>query len=1569
MPIARYRLKNELSLGDPQLYRAADKDDPETLLEAVAMAGLAGLLRQLGDLSLLAAEIFHDLHEEVMVTAARGQGLMARVQQIEAEVPSLEKAFLSQTHNLSFFSKGGISWHPNLQSAHNLISRGDMPRFVMDSYEECRGPPQLFLLDKFDVAGAGACLKRYTDPSFCKLESAPSGLATVEVHREKKNHKIKKKGTRMRNGETPEVASTHTKLHQLLLEERIENACADSGRHVKLKNRQLNGSVTEAKTGKSYMEKFLESPVHDDDVVRENSVSPPHARLVSDDTSEEGIKILEISTVGPVKRSLENERTYSWTNEEEAILKPSSEMRRSKALENGDLVNKHEQGSSRVSDKISSNYSKVPDETELEINKQRERENFLYGYHSDDLTSEDHQLDALATLESELNIDYKYRDENSFLQKLKDSDDKAHQQQDRFLHSQSFADSLMSDETSSLKRDINEVHAELQARLSDSQSGNSFTSDGNNSLKRDRKEKYSKRQAKFSDFQYIGESSTSDVNSPFDKDIPCFSCSDSLSTVGENIPSEPVSFKSNKYNGPEIEDTSSTQLPQNVGTEKTDRGKFLMHDSAHDQEVTSGTGDVSSGSYLMNSGRKFFYSDLAATSTSRMKISKRAQSTETATGLIEHQLRLADDGTKHHADSIDAIPDASSQMNVDADTTVSSEKYPLNKLANGDQSVSSNAALKISNDLKLTSEYERSNCSNIKGLQAESPNQNFSDILVCREIDTEEDPICLSTEVDLHSSSATLMLDVQPSKAGDVTEATQLNSQDELYSVGVEAKCYDQQSNFEELSKMEHSDELSGSTCRVDADEDDSLLKGSSSGDYDGQDYHVTDDMASAELQPEDQSISVDAAENDVNTTSCSASSVISSASRNLSNIQEPIPGTCSHETKMESNEVEPIKISVDLNAEKMENQQEPSSDSNIISSSMSTFIESRSTFADPLEKQREISEAVVRESLTKLEKRRGMLQLNAACANAELSLNRAVPCDNPETCDSFQGSSPKEQPEHSSVKDKILKFSKLDSQEPKSISLLQSKRLRNGGDGLASSFSNQLESGNPLEKFMRLQDGQGDAGFLPRCVEDSSPRKPQSEQMPIPNNLEKERNSYADSRSVPEIHLGQPTSFESFSQLASQDVNFTKHIVNKPLPDPISEAPKISFGEMPPMPPLPPMQWRTGKVQPDSLSSHGEVSFQPIQPIKSEEQAQYSLPTSEREALQFQNPVLPVMAVEGDKLQNTSGFLVGGHPVAISMQLPIMVNEVNGKYNYLVLERSQTHNPFLTFPVPVVPASKPAQGYIVASEGEIVQDSNTSSPIVPVECAVSVQDPISTQELSPPPSQPRLEAKTLQQSANYLEGKQGDPSISSMSPSGIENVQPNHNLLPSKGKQGDPSSSPMSPESMKNVQPNHNLLASEGKQGDPSSSPMSPPGMENVQPNHNLLPSESEMALTLDKSALPSDFDRERLNGKPNDKLPRPRSPVIDAVAALDKSKLRKVSEGVRPPKVPKVEEKDSFLEQIRTKSFNLRPTATTRKRYHYQWSRTNLKVAAILEKANAIRQALAGSDEDDDKDSWSDC
>lgn len=57
--------------------------------------------------SRFAAEIFHDLHEEVMATASRSHGLIVRVQQLEAEFPSIERTLLSQTSHTSFLYNSG----------------------------------------------------------------------------------------------------------------------------------------------------------------------------------------------------------------------------------------------------------------------------------------------------------------------------------------------------------------------------------------------------------------------------------------------------------------------------------------------------------------------------------------------------------------------------------------------------------------------------------------------------------------------------------------------------------------------------------------------------------------------------------------------------------------------------------------------------------------------------------------------------------------------------------------------------------------------------------------------------------------------------------------------------------------------------------------------------------------------------------------------------------------------------------------------------------------------------------------------------------------------------------------------------------------------------------------------------------------------------------------------------------------------------------------------------------------------------------------------------------------------
>ncbi|CAK9200751.1 unnamed protein product [Sphagnum jensenii] len=181
MPLIRYELRCEHGLANPELYRApaaaaagpaASDDDhsssSKALLEGVAVAGLVGIVRQLGDLAEFAAEIFHDLHEQLRTLRVRGDGLTSRLLRLETELPAVEKALRTSTDQFRYAYIAGVQWHPSSRTDQNHCTKLDLPNFIHNYYENCHGPPRLFLLDKFDEGGEGACMKRYTDPSFYK---------------------------------------------------------------------------------------------------------------------------------------------------------------------------------------------------------------------------------------------------------------------------------------------------------------------------------------------------------------------------------------------------------------------------------------------------------------------------------------------------------------------------------------------------------------------------------------------------------------------------------------------------------------------------------------------------------------------------------------------------------------------------------------------------------------------------------------------------------------------------------------------------------------------------------------------------------------------------------------------------------------------------------------------------------------------------------------------------------------------------------------------------------------------------------------------------------------------------------------------------------------------------------------------------------------------------------------------------------------------------------------------------------------------------------------------------------
>ncbi|KAK9132096.1 hypothetical protein Scep_011624 [Stephania cephalantha] len=183
MPLVRFEVRNEYGLGAAELFGGPKKYDSKDVLEGVAVAGMVGVLRQLGDLAELAAEVFQDLQEQVMAAADRSHKMMVRIQQMEETLPTVEKVVLSQKCHVYFaYTAGirsgaemamyltgpGIDWHANVQPRENHLVHSDTPNFIFESYEKCRGPPRLELLDKFDPSGPGACLKKYSDPSIFK---------------------------------------------------------------------------------------------------------------------------------------------------------------------------------------------------------------------------------------------------------------------------------------------------------------------------------------------------------------------------------------------------------------------------------------------------------------------------------------------------------------------------------------------------------------------------------------------------------------------------------------------------------------------------------------------------------------------------------------------------------------------------------------------------------------------------------------------------------------------------------------------------------------------------------------------------------------------------------------------------------------------------------------------------------------------------------------------------------------------------------------------------------------------------------------------------------------------------------------------------------------------------------------------------------------------------------------------------------------------------------------------------------------------------------------------------------
>ncbi|XP_073276026.1 protein SCAR2-like isoform X2 [Primulina huaijiensis] len=394
--------------------------------------------------------IFHELHDKVMVTATRGHNLLSRVQQLEDEFPTIEKAFLSQTDHSSLMCNAGVDCHPNLQMDHNIVTKGNLPRFIMESYEECRGPPRLFLLDKFDTAGAGACLKRYTDPSFFKTETSSIKMNGTDIQREKKISKPRRKGTYWKNGVTPEVLpSSHAKLHQLFTEDHDGNSESSPARHVKLK-RRLNVLPFDLKTGQSYMEKILKIPSPEHKVLHEITMNSSSLRtLPTTDHDDSSFGVLQFGR-STDRDTVERKRSPPSPQREDIMLKPS--IYEQDEVSTCKILKEDNSYPSIVEDSVTYPCDRVTSEKDMVVDGESKADDILIGYLTDDFASEiDNFVDAPITIESELDTDSELREKadiTSYINRHLPTFDVIATEEQHFhsTDSQSTGNSIMSDD-------------------------------------------------------------------------------------------------------------------------------------------------------------------------------------------------------------------------------------------------------------------------------------------------------------------------------------------------------------------------------------------------------------------------------------------------------------------------------------------------------------------------------------------------------------------------------------------------------------------------------------------------------------------------------------------------------------------------------------------------------------------------------------------------------------------------------------------------------------------------------------------------------------------------------------------------------------------------------------------------------------------------------------------------------------------------------------------------------------------------------------------------------------------
>lgn len=1201
-------------------------------------------------------------------------------------------------------------------------------------------------------------------------------------------------------------------MHELFLEERVENGHPDPARLVKLKRRQLNGSAFDLKPGKSYMEKFLESASPEHKVVCEVSATPSPLKLTLENSSESGLEILEISTVSPVKKSSEvKESTCLSPNKQELVLRPFTDELNDEAIDRG-ILKVPDPSADGETDESPSTVHKMAIEEELAVDAVSKTEGSLDGDHSDDITSEvDNYMDALATMDSEMETD------------------------------------------NECKPKSNHVILNVDKHVVDSETN----------------------QANFSDSQSIGNSSVSDGgNSSFKKGRSSFSYSDSLSNLADNSPSDGEGaakmFPSSENCAAEIVDLPSyhpcVYVVGALGTESHE--PIVFTDVCTEEEKIPDPGEVPCGSGLTDLNPTLLPSIPAANSlVASLEGPELDETSYDCTKLGSKSPSTYKSGT-NLADSSVVLCDICSQTRHDNFITASDESHPVDELDHAVPTVFSDAFVDTSNLLELAREKKSGEDSVNEMLQIDYADEICAENLVEGKIasphstssSTKEQLLCSALpEVEVDSSVTLLPDSLDVLKPGDLASevddaiaAMGVNSEKLTPAVDTsEYKCLDIKADashveidstkvgmkIEEIAVAEDVGEMGGLTSKVDLVEGDCVpLKHPSncSDKPDPEDHMKLDNIASETVQAEDvaaSAIATGGADDEVvNNATCPSSDLICSPSRNLTDIQESCSGSEDlHQKGLEFNELTSPDCLTESMA-KIEIKQ--------------LEVASRDLDVDPYK-----SDSGDHTSLEVIEHLNDSSLAEQTQSRLYVSDDTITPSSEPsnlelESKPTYQSHSVDNSEDYVHSPTCYLPEAVTYSKQSMGLQHDQiSAEFVCSNDANSESLNLQAsctfyhaEPGIPSEQSLELQSDKLDEGCERADEANSRSSNLLSEQIPtLGGHIDQER--YFDASSKEDL-----PSQELRLQSAGRGPKSTELAMNPfdsifPSFGLLPGVNHVNLEAMPPLPPLPPMQWRIGRVQHAPLASqedlieHSRDTFLPIQLSITDEKAQYDFPSSCGEVMQPSSPPLSLTVADSQISQHSSAESVGNslQPTPLPSEMSTIDNEATSQQNYLPLEQTQSLESCLT--LPKVPNESLAHGF-PASGGESMQaSSNPFSPVPTVEHTISGHDPVPSQGLP---------------------------------------VQLLNQLAPETGLEGKVL--------------DHGLQNLEGEHGNSPKKSVVPLTTEEEQPQLDSVTSQGETTWSPSTLALPPTYQV----GKPNgNKLPRPRNPLIDAVAAHDKSKV----------------------------------------------------------------------------------